>query len=47
MENNLKNNIWYVYNWITLLCTWNIVSQLHLNKKNIYIKKKKKKQESV
>ena len=29
-----------MYNWITLLGTWNIVSQLHVNK-YIYIKKKK------
>ena len=29
----------YMYNWITMLCTWNIVSQLYFNK--IYIKKKK------
>jgi len=28
----------HTYNWITLLCTWNIVSQLYFNK--IYIKKK-------
>ena len=28
----------HMYNWITLLCTWNIVSQLYFNK--IYIKKK-------
>ena len=27
----------YIYNWITLLCTWNIVSQLYFNK--IYILK--------
>ena len=26
-----------MYNWITLLCTWNIVNQPHFNK-NIYIK---------
>ena len=25
----------YLYNWITMLCTWNIVSQLYFN--NIYI----------
>ena len=31
----------YLYNWITLLCTWNIVSQLYFNKK-IYILKKRK-----
>ena len=31
----------YLYNCITLLCTWNIVSQLYLNK--IYILKEKKK----
>ena len=47
MENNFKNNILYMYNWITLVCTWNIVSQLYLNKKiyiymYMYIKKKKK-----
>ena len=29
----------YVHNWITLLCTWNTVSQLYVNK--IYILKKK------
>ena len=32
MEMNLKENI-YMYNWITLLYTWNIVNQLYLNKK--------------
>ena len=30
----------YMYNWITLLCTWNVVSQLKFNK--IYILRKKK-----
>ena len=25
----------YIYNWITLLCTWNIVSQLYFNKIDI------------
>ena len=40
MEKNLKKNIYvYMYNWITLLYTWNIVNQLYFNKKrkNIYI----------
>ena len=27
----------YLYNWITLLCTWNIVRQLYFNKIYIYI----------
>ena len=39
MENDFKKIYVYMYNWITLLCTWNTVSQLYLNKK-IYIKKK-------
>ena len=30
-EKNLKKNI-HMYNWITLLYTWNIVNQLYLNK---------------
>ena len=30
----------YLYYWITLMCTWNIVSQLYFNK--IYLLKKKK-----
>ena len=29
----------YLYNWITMLCTWNILSQLYFNKKYIYFKK--------
>ena len=28
-----------MYNWITLLCTWNIISQLYVNKICILIKK--------
>ena len=31
-----------MYNLVTLLCTWNIVSQLYFNKIYIYVKKKKK-----
>ena len=30
MEKNLKKKM---YNWITLLYTWNIINQLYLNKK--------------
>ena len=33
MEKNLKKDI-YMYNWITLLYTWNIVNQLYFNKIN-------------
>ena len=31
MEKNLKKNV-YIYNWITLLYTWNIANQLYFNK---------------
>lgn len=32
METNLKKNIYmYTYNWVALLSTWNIVSQLSFN----------------
>ena len=31
----------YMYNWIPLLCTWNIVSQLYFSK--IYWRRKKSK----
>ena len=37
MEKNLKNNT-YIYNWITLLYTWNIVNQLHFNLQNGTVK---------
>ena len=30
-----------MYNWITLLCIWNTVSQLYFNKIYILIKKEK------
>ena len=40
MENNLKKIDVYMYNQITLLCTWNIVSQLNFNK--IYLLRRKK-----
>ena len=30
----------YIYNWITLLYTWNIVNQLYFNKKFFLILKK-------
>ena len=33
MEMNLKKHI-YMYNWITLLYTWNIVNQLYFFKIN-------------
>ena len=35
MEKNLKNIYihTYMYNWITLLYTWNIVNQLYFNLK--------------
>ena len=38
MENNFKSNV-YMHNWITLLCTWNIVSQLYFSKRYIYEEK--------
>ena len=43
MENNLKKIYVCTYNWITLLCTWNIVSQLYLNKIYIWRENKEKK----
>ena len=33
------SKIIYMYYWITLMCTWDIVSQLYFNK--IYLKKKR------
>ena len=41
---NLKENTYvykYTYNWITLLCTWNIVNQLYFNKSIFNYKKNK------
>ena len=41
MENNFKNNVCvFMYNWITLLCTWNTVSQLYINKIHTLRKKR-------
>ena len=40
MKNTLKIIYVYMYNWITLMCTWNIVSQLCFIK--IYILREKK-----
>ena len=42
MENNFKIIYVYMYNWITLLCTWSIVNQLYFNRIYIYIYIKKK-----
>ena len=40
MENNFKNNVCvFMYKWITLLCIWNTVSQLYINKIHILRKK--------
>ena len=30
---NLHNVFLYMYNWITLLYTWNMLNQLYVNKK--------------